>query len=254
MASISEVGHAKNVANFEDLISFCAGYGVTYNPSQNAIKTPQLNTLKTNANNALTAVITANTAFKNATNNREIVFEPVKKLTTKVMAALKACGASELTVDDAITINHKIQGKSAKLKTVFGGKGQKVSVDPNNPPVDPEEPKNISTSQQSYDSMIEHFSKLIDLLTSIPAYNPNENELKLSALNTLLTNMKAANTSVINAYTTWSNARIVRNDVLYKKTVGLIDIALEVKNYVKSIYGAKSPQYKQVSALKFKRV
>jgi hypothetical protein len=34
MASTSEVGHAKNVANFQDLIEFVTGYGVTFNPSK----------------------------------------------------------------------------------------------------------------------------------------------------------------------------------------------------------------------------
>ena len=29
MASTSEVGHAKNVANFQDLIEFVTGYGAT---------------------------------------------------------------------------------------------------------------------------------------------------------------------------------------------------------------------------------
>ncbi len=29
MASTSEVGHAKNVANFQDLIEFVIGYGAT---------------------------------------------------------------------------------------------------------------------------------------------------------------------------------------------------------------------------------
>ena len=37
MPSTTETGHTKNVANFEDLISFCNGYGVTYNPSKDAI-------------------------------------------------------------------------------------------------------------------------------------------------------------------------------------------------------------------------
>ena len=37
MASTTETGHAKNVANFEDLISFCTGYGASYNPSKAAI-------------------------------------------------------------------------------------------------------------------------------------------------------------------------------------------------------------------------
>ena len=37
MASTSETGHAKNIANFQDLISFCQGYGVTYNPTKESL-------------------------------------------------------------------------------------------------------------------------------------------------------------------------------------------------------------------------
>ena len=46
MASTSETGHAKNVANFQDLIEFVTGYGATYNPSKNSLKLPQLIALK----------------------------------------------------------------------------------------------------------------------------------------------------------------------------------------------------------------
>src|ERR1043165_7929961 len=116
MATFIEVGHGKNVANFEDLISFCTGYGAAYNPFLNAIKLAQLNTLKTSAVNAITTVSTTFTTFKNATNNREIAFEPVKKLTTKVMGALKACGANDQTMADALTINRKIQGTGKLTK------------------------------------------------------------------------------------------------------------------------------------------
>ncbi len=42
MPSTSETGHAKNVANFETLISFCTGYGTTYNPSRDALKVANL--------------------------------------------------------------------------------------------------------------------------------------------------------------------------------------------------------------------
>jgi hypothetical protein len=34
MASTTETGHAKKLANFEDLISFCTGYGASYNPNK----------------------------------------------------------------------------------------------------------------------------------------------------------------------------------------------------------------------------
>lgn len=43
MASTSETGNAKNVANFEDLISFCTGYGTAYNPNKASIKLSALN-------------------------------------------------------------------------------------------------------------------------------------------------------------------------------------------------------------------
>lgn len=250
MSNFSEVGHAKNVANFEDLISYCAGYGVTYNPILNAIKIANMNTLKTSANTAIGNVSTTFTTFKNATNSREIVFLPLKKLATRIMSALKACGVPEQTIKDALTINHKLQGKRAKPIITVQNNQNKI-VDPNEPPV--EIPKNISVSQQSYDSQIEFFGKLIDLLTATVAYNPNEVDLKLPALNTLLTNMKTTNTAVITATTSFSNARIARSKLLYTPVTGLVDVAGECKAYVKSVFGATSLEYKQVSKIQFKK-
>ena len=61
----------------------------------------------------------------------------------------------------------------------------------------------------------------------------------------------AKNTAVINALTPLSNARIARNNLLYNTGTGLVDLAGEVKKYVKSVFGTTSPQYKQVSGLKF---
>ena len=63
MASTSETGHAKNVANFQDLIEFVTGYGATYNPSKNSLKLAELITLKTSAENSLSDVITKNTLY-----------------------------------------------------------------------------------------------------------------------------------------------------------------------------------------------
>ena len=38
MSSQSEVGHAKNVANFQDLITYCTAYGATYNQSKTTLQ------------------------------------------------------------------------------------------------------------------------------------------------------------------------------------------------------------------------
>lgn len=251
MASTSETGHAKNVANLEDLISFCIGYGASYQPSKVAIQILTLNTLLGNAQGSISGVTSAKTAFVNATNARQIAFDPLKKLSTRIVNALDATDATDKLVKDARTINNKIQGKRSGDKT-------KPSPTPI-PPVPPiliptPESKAISVSQLSYDSLIDHFDKLIQLVSSEPTYTPNETDLQVSSLQTLLGNLKATNTAVVNAYTNYSNAQITRNSILYTPTSGLVDIAGDVKKYVKSVFGASSPQYKQVSKLEFKKV
>jgi hypothetical protein len=243
MASTSETGHAKNVANFEDLISFCTGYGTTYNPSNAAIKLPALNTLFTSAKNSLSTINTTLPPWKMAINAREIAFIPLSKLTTRLINALDASSVTRQIVADAKTYARKIQGKRASEKLPT------VADDPATP-VD-ESHKSISASQMSFDNRIESLDKLIQLLSSQTAYTPNEADLKVSALTTLIADMRTKNTAVINAYTPLSNTRIARNNILYATGTGLVDIAGEVKKYVKSVYGATSPQYKQVSGLQF---
>jgi len=245
MSSTSETGHAKNVATFEDLISFCTGYGAAYNPSKQSLQIANLQTLRTDALAKLQQVKATKTTFDNDTNARQEVFRPIKPLATRLINALAASGASASAVEDAKTINRKIQGQRATPK-------------PTPPPATPgattptPTDKTISSSQQSYDSIIDHFTKLIQSLTQESNYNPNETDLTVTTLNTLLTSMTTSNTGVVDAFTAWSNARIDRNNTLYNALTGLVQTASDVKQYVKSIFGAGSPQYKQISGLEFK--
>lgn len=229
----TETGHAKNVANFEDMISFVTGYGATYNPSKTAIKLPALNALLLSAKGSLVTLNTATTPYQNATNTREIVFAPLKKLVTRVINALDATDASAQVVADAKTLARKIQGKRAT------------------PIKEGTDEKSISASQTSFDSKIENFSKLIILLQGEPLYKPNEFDLKTAYLSELWQNMVNKNKAVIDTTTPLSNARINRNKVLYAPSTGVYDIQNEVKKYVKSVYGSTSPEYKQISKIKF---
>jgi hypothetical protein len=244
MASSTETGHAKNAATFEDLISFCAGYGVTYNPSKAALKIIALSAQLTAANAALQAVKVAKTAYDNATNARELAFKPLKSLATKIVNGLAATEATAQTVDDVKSTNMKIQGKRAKAVEQPSAAARAAGAEP---------VKTASTSQQSYDKMLDHFAQLIATLTAEPKYLPNENDLKVATLNTMLTDLRAKNTAVITATTALSNTRIARDKALYGETSGVLDVAQDVKQYVKSLFGATSPQYKQISGLKFTR-
>lgn len=250
MSSYYETGHSKNVANLEDVISYCVGYGANYNPSKTSIKVAGLTTLLTTAKGNLVSVNTTLTAFHNSTNAREIVFEPLRALGTKILNALLASGASNQTIDDFKTLNRKVQGKRAGSKLTKADSGKLISTDPGGTLPEPTD-TSISAAQLSFDSYVDHYSKIIALLNTEPLYLPNEAALKVTALTTLLTSLTTSNTNVINATTAWSNSRIARNKTLYLADTGLFDIVKDVKAYVKSVYGATSPEYKQISHIKF---
>ena len=105
-----------------------------------------------------------------------------------------------------------------------------------------------------FDSRLDNLFKLIQLLLSIPEYNPNEEELKIAYLNTLMEDLKLKNAAVIEKTIPLSNARISRNNILYKDDTGLCDMAMNVKTYLKSLFGPTSLEYKQISSLSFKKI
>ena len=238
MASTSETGHAKNVANFQDLISFVTGYGATYNPTKNALKLPQLNALLSSSQAGLADVVTKNTAYNNKVNERVNAFSGLKSLSTRLVNALQTTDATIEKIDDAKGFNKKLQGIRAKAVT--------TPADPNAPA-----PTTLSTSQQSYDQQIQHFAGLISVLQSETSYTPNENDLKIVTLTAKQADLTAKNNGVATAYTNVSNSRIARDTTIYGTDTGLFDIAGEVKKYVKSVFGATSPQFAQVKGIEF---
>jgi hypothetical protein len=250
MASTSETGHAKNVANLEDLIVFCTSYGALYNPVKDSMKLGELNSLLVSANAALQTVRASKSVYDNATNVREVAFKPLKKLATKIVNAMAVSHALKQNVDDIKSINFKIQGRRVMAnKKPVGVAKTPVAEDGATETI--EVIRTTSVSQQSFDNIIDHFEHLVHTLTIESNYTPNEDELKISTLNTLLAELRSKNSDVINAATNLSNARIARDKILYSEGTGLCDIALDVKNYVKSVFGASSPQFKQVSEVRF---
>jgi hypothetical protein len=110
-----------------------------------------------------------------------------------------------------------------------------------------------SVSQQSYDNYVTHFGNLIDWVELQPTYNPNEPELKVAAMKLYWDKIDKANKAVIAGTVPYKNALTERDELLYAEKTGLVDTALDVKTYVKSVFKANSPQFKQVSGIPFTR-
>jgi hypothetical protein len=243
MTSTSETGHGKNVAHMDELISSVLGYGKTYNPSKASIKAEALQSVSSNAKNSIGNVNSLYAAYSNAVAAREAAFTPLSKLVTRALNALKATDTTVQVDESARTFARKIQGKRATPKMTEAEKKAESEAG--------KEVVEISSSQMSYDSRLDNFDKFLKILSSVPQYAPNEEDLKVTTLTTLYNDLKSKNSAVVNAATLLSNARILRNEVLYKASTGLVDIAIDTKTYIKSVFGATSPQFKQVSKLEF---
>jgi hypothetical protein len=278
--SASEVGHVKNVANLQTLIILCLSFGGLFNPANSLITLTALQTLLANATNALNDVTAKNNALSHNINTRHLDFAPIKALATQIMAALLASGANAQTMLNAQTINRKIQGSRASKKSAANtsngsspaptptgggsspsGGSTQTTVTPApstekqfNPVSIPITPVTVSVSQQSFDNLVDHFSALVNYVSQYPGYNPNEAALKVIALNAIAANLTAANNNVKTAQVALNNSRAMRTHVLYDKTNGLVQIAKEVKGYIKSVFNASSPQYKQVAAIPFREI
>ena len=243
MATNSDINHAKNVTNFETLISVVVSLGATYNPSKDSLKLPALQTLHSAATDSMTALKNAESATATAVDTRELAFKSIGSLFTRINNALKASNSTVQADDTAKSIFRKLHGKraSAKLteeqKAILLAEGKEVNQN--------------SNSQMGYDDRVENFESLISFLQTVPEYNPNEEELKITTLQALLSDLKAKNISVMQNRIAEDTVRGVRKSVQNTPLTGLVDIANDLKSYIKSVFGVNSTQYKLVSKLRF---
>ena len=244
MGSISETGHAKNLANFNELMSFVSSYDTAYKPAKASIRLAELQTLSNDARNALSHLNAQYSEHRNAKIARDLAFKPFSNLITRVMNALRASDTPVQADESVRMLIRKIRGTRASAKLTDEEK-QILSAEG-------KETREISSSQTSFDNRMENFHRLIKLLSGFPLYAPNEPDLTVESLSNLYDDLMIKNAAVVAAYVTVSNARIVRSTIFYNADTGLVDIALAVKAYVKSLFGTSSPQYKQISKLEFR--
>lgn len=244
MTKISETGHAKNVANFEELTNIVISFGPAYNPSRESIRPAALQAVLLEAKKSMDDCHNADSHYSLAAAERETAFEPTNKLTTRMLNALKATDTTSNVDDTAHSLARKIKGERATaIKEVAPAlTGENTDA----------ETKHISSAQTSYDSRLDNLDKFIIHLQNIPNYTPNEIELQPGSVRIKLEDMRQKNNQAKQAAITLSTARIARNKVLYQPITGICDLAFDVKTYVKSLFGANSPEHRLISGLEFR--
>ena len=182
------------------------------------------------------AICSRGTSYWKGHLERIAAFDGLEILCTKVTNAFSVSGASDADIKDLKTINAKIQSPGKK-KTVVSKEGTTQ--------------QGISTSQQSYDSKINFFINFIQYLETKPFYKPNEDELKVPALQSKLAEMEATNANVDAAFFNFNQSLNDRNNEMYNPTTGLVQASKDVKKYARSIFGTNSPEYHQLNSIAF---
>jgi hypothetical protein len=236
----NEVGHAKNVANFESLKTICASLGSGYNPSNTEISVSKLNNKLTAAIAAMDDVLGKVTLDSTAINDRKDLYDQLKPTVDRVYAIYAASGADENDIEDVKGFRRKVYGRRATPKPVD---------DPATP--EDESKKTKSSAQTGFADQIEHLDAIIEIVSNDAKYAPNEVDLQVTALQAYSAQLKAANSACIVTATDADNARIDRNQILYHPKTGLVALAKLVKTYVRGAFGPKSAEYNQIAALKF---
>ena len=241
MALQSETGHAKNLANFKELITVIKTFGAQYQPMADALKIPNLEAQATQADQALAQLKQAETSAKQATATLQEHFKPLNTLSSQIMGLLKSSGAKTSSIEEAKAIQKIITGSNSKKKK------RETATDAS-------ETTKVTRSQsrQSYDSRLDNFNKLITVLQNISEYKPNEDAFKIINLQAKAQAMQQAIQDNDLKEQIRSQAMNHRNTLLYSIDTGIVDTGLKVKEYIKAIFGGvKSLQFKAVSKIKF---
>jgi len=232
--------NVSQVAAFEQLLSFCNAHGSVFNPSKKAIKLTALEALLTQANGSMHAVQQAITAKDNAIIARKQTFRELPKFATRIINALSATDASKDVIEKANAFRLSLSPRTNRPAIPSGAAG----------PSPEGERKSRSTSMLSYTRMTENFAALVQVLSAEPEYTPNEHSMTIAGLTEFVESLREMNRAVYQAEVDLSNARFRRDKLLYGED-GIKDCSQRVKKYVKSLFGARSVPFRQISGLTF---
>ena len=233
------MSHAKNVETYSRLVEFCTGYGGNYNPGQQNLKLNAMRAMLEKAQSSLQDVSLKRLDYKRVTNEREIAFADLSKLTSRIVLYLSTSGVPDQTVDDARFYARLIGGSVRKREPIPSGEADEKPL------------TTRSLTQRSYVALKDHFTQLVELIKKEPAYQPNEEDLQLASLEAKVDELKTVTANVNKAKAEWSNALIYRNRLMYKGRESLVNHGATVKRYVRSVFGNTSAQSVQMAELSF---
>jgi hypothetical protein len=246
LMSSNQTNINSNVVNLGELIERVTTLGVKYNPVRSEFTIPRLAELKASGETAVARVQTADNIYKNSITARALAFKDADGLVTRAISSFGISGASAQSIRQA----------ESKVRTYR-------SIRTSEKPTDDEiaaakaEGKELRVNVQhnaTFDKKIENFADFIDFLANSPLYKPNETDINVEGLTAKLADLKNKNNLCLKTSAELDAVRLARDMVLFTDVTGLVDVAMGVKKYIKSAFGATSVQYKSVTGIHFRKI
>ncbi len=236
----TEQTHAKNLDNCRAAISIGQSVGGIYLPSNSLIDLTKLQTFADGFAAVMQAVNDALPAEENAIDAQMAAFKLVSKRVTKILNAAKGQDLPTESLATLRTTANSIRGIRVS---------KKIADDPATP--EDESKKSVSASRRSYAGILEALDLMLEQLKSMPLYNPNETEYKITTLDAWIGDLNALHQTAISAKAPVRGARNARNAFAYNDIDGLIVRMKVMKNYVRSILPTTDTRYIQLNRLAF---
>ncbi|NOS94595.1 MAG: hypothetical protein HOP30_22010 [Cyclobacteriaceae bacterium] len=238
-------GHSTNVARFAELVKRCIAFGSTFKPAKAIIKLDNLKIVLANAKQAMSALNTAHTDMTRAITERARTFGALDKMVTRLGSGAASSDILPETIE-------KINKQVAKYHSKRINPIDEPEPDTAAETTQEAETRRNSVAQGSMNRKIENFDKLITMFGAEENYQPNEMDLTVQSLKTMLNEVITRNDLAQDAKINFNAALEARDKILYDTELGLITCVRVTKKYVKFAFGPTSKEFKRLSSLTFK--
>lgn len=247
MPRSNETGIVKNAANFATMIIKLQSLGARYQPAGSRIALTNLIVKRDLINDLMSQLTVADRKMRTNKGIRKTVFAPCNIRSTELLNNLRSLGVPDYILEAAEAIQRKIQGTRA----------DDIDDETETPPTENEGennngPRHISVSQRGFDNMVSHWERWVELLKDTPGYASNESHLTIAAIEAFVAEMKLANLNAETATAAENQIRGQRDNVMFYANDNILQLAAEVKSYIKIVVKAHEPVRKEIIGLKFR--
>ncbi|XZF12810.1 hypothetical protein ACTHGU_13565 [Chitinophagaceae bacterium MMS25-I14] len=237
MSSTSETGHYKNVATFGRLVDAVATIDA-YQPTRAGLQLGTLTDLFNTAEALMKELKQADAIYKKDTKVRATAFDAMMHTATRIYNSLAAADDNSPLLPAAKAHLDKLRGER---RTELPKADEKTGITP----------ETISVSQRSYDAQLDHLKDLVATVSAETAYQPNEADVSVAAINQLVEDLTGINAAAFKAGNALVSIREKRDEFFYDEHNGLVAIAHSVRRYLRGAFGAQSMEVKKLAGLRF---